>query len=72
MLGNQRRLDRLWEKLTCLPTHGSLPQISHLYAMKNPGNRGKRRENSRGPGLPRRLRILGRPMTSDPPPVNGR
>jgi hypothetical protein len=23
----------LWENETCLPVHGSLPQISHLYAM---------------------------------------
>ena len=28
MFGSQRRLERLWEKLTCFPTHGSLPQIS--------------------------------------------
>jgi hypothetical protein len=28
MLGSQRRLERLWEKLTCFPTQGSLPQIS--------------------------------------------
>jgi hypothetical protein len=26
--------DRLWENETCLPVHGSLPQISHLYAMR--------------------------------------
>ena len=29
MLGSQRRLVRLWEWLTCFPTHGRLPQISH-------------------------------------------
>jgi hypothetical protein len=34
MLGTQRRLDRLWEKLTCLPTHGSLPQTSQRYGMR--------------------------------------
>jgi hypothetical protein len=28
-LGSQRRLVRRWEWLTCLPTHGPLPQISH-------------------------------------------
>ena len=33
MFGNQRRLERLWEKLTCLPNHGSLPQTSHRYDM---------------------------------------
>jgi hypothetical protein len=26
--------DRLCENETCLPVHGSLPQISHLYAMR--------------------------------------
>lgn len=30
MLGFQRRLERLCEKLTCFPNQGSLPQISHL------------------------------------------
>src|SRR4030065_1233664 len=29
MWGSQRRLLRLWEWLTCFPTHGPLPQISH-------------------------------------------
>jgi len=33
MLGRQVFEERLCEKLTCLPVHGSLPQISHLYAM---------------------------------------
>ena len=33
--GNQRRLERLCEKLTCLPTHGSLPQTSHRYAKED-------------------------------------
>jgi hypothetical protein len=28
-LGSQRRLVRRWEWLTCLPTQGRLPQISH-------------------------------------------
>lgn len=31
MLGSHRLLDRLWEKLTCFPTHGCLPQISQTY-----------------------------------------
>ena len=34
MLGLQVFDDRLWENETCLPVHGSLPQISHLYAMR--------------------------------------
>jgi DAK2 domain fusion protein YloV len=29
MLGSQRRLERRWEWLTCLPTQGALPQMSH-------------------------------------------
>jgi hypothetical protein len=33
MLGSHRRLERLWEKLTCFPNHGSLSQISHRYDM---------------------------------------
>ncbi len=33
MFGRHVFDDRLCEKLTCLPVHGSLPQISHLYAM---------------------------------------
>ncbi len=43
MFGNQRRLERLCEKLTCFPTHGSLPQTSHRYAMtgKPPGAAGE-------------------------------
>jgi ATP-dependent DNA helicase RecG len=37
MFGRQVLEDRLCEKLTCLPVHGPLPQISHLYAMsRNP------------------------------------
>lgn len=35
MLGRQVFEERLCEKLTCLPVHGSLPQISHLYAIVN-------------------------------------
>jgi hypothetical protein len=34
MFGLQVFDDRLWENETCLPVHGSLPQISHLYAMR--------------------------------------
>ena len=34
MLGLQVFDDRLWENETCLPVHGSLPQISHLYATR--------------------------------------
>jgi hypothetical protein len=34
ILGRQVFDDRLWEKETCFPVHGSLPQISHLYAMR--------------------------------------
>jgi len=34
MFGRQVFDDRLWENETCLPVHGSLPQISHLYAMR--------------------------------------
>jgi len=33
MFGRQVLDDRLCEKLTCLPVHGSLPQTSHRYAM---------------------------------------
>jgi hypothetical protein len=33
MFGRQVFDERLCEKLTCLPVHGSLPQTSHLYAM---------------------------------------
>ncbi len=31
MLGSQRLLDRLCEKLTCFPTHGPLPQMSQRF-----------------------------------------
>jgi hypothetical protein len=34
ILGLQVFDDRLWENETCFPVHGSLPQISHLYAMR--------------------------------------
>jgi hypothetical protein len=35
MLGSQRRLERLWEKLTCFPTHGSLPHTSQRYDIES-------------------------------------
>ena len=35
MLGSQRRDERLCENETCLPTHGSLPQTSHLNDTRN-------------------------------------
>lgn len=31
MFGSHRRLERRWEWLTCLPTHGRFPQISQTY-----------------------------------------
>jgi hypothetical protein len=34
IFGSQRRLERLWEKLTCFPYHGSFPQISQRYDMR--------------------------------------
>jgi hypothetical protein len=33
MFGRHVFEERLWEKLTCFPVHGSLPQISHRYAI---------------------------------------
>ena len=37
MLGFQRRLFRLWEKVTALPKNGFFPQMSHTAAMARKG-----------------------------------
>ena len=37
MFGSQRRLFRLWEKVTALPKNGFFPQISHTAAIARKG-----------------------------------
>lgn len=37
MFGSQRRLLRLWEKVTALPKNGFFPQTSHTAAIGRPG-----------------------------------
>ena len=37
MFGSQRRLLRLWEKVTFLPKNGFFPQISHTAAIARKG-----------------------------------
>ena len=37
MFGSQRRLFRLWEKVTALPKNGFFPQTSHTAAIGRPG-----------------------------------
>lgn len=46
MLGSQRRLERRCEWLTCLPTHGPLPQISHRYDTTEEPPRERREDNT--------------------------
>ncbi len=57
ILGTQRLLERLWEKLTCFPNHGAFPQISQIADMGT-SERRKRSTWRCGPG-PGRDRLPG-------------